>query len=160
MVSYNVSTKATNTIFNGVTGLAAAVAVDGKGSVYYVQNQQLVVRGLDGTITPIFGEFYSTTYLGPIGLAYNEVTGDLWISSKASGGESYFKLDKFHHASSAGYDGGNAQQIALDSFGEMYASGSSVISPGPAAADSGPGDALSIQGYTGGDTLRRLQSAL
>lgn len=149
VISYNLSTNATSTIFTGISGLAAAVAADGKGSIYYVQNQQLMVRGPDGTTTPIFGEFYTTTYLGPISLAYNEVTGDLWISSRASGGESYIKLDKFHHASSAGYDGGNSLQIALDSFGEMYASGSSVISPGPAAADSGPGDAESIQGYTG-----------
>jgi sugar lactone lactonase YvrE len=151
VISYNLATKATNTIFSGVTGLAATVAVDGKGSIYYIENLQVMVRAPNGTTTPIYGEFLS--YFegfpanSPNSLAYNEVTGDLWISSISSGGESYFRLDKFHHASSAGYSGGQSQQIALDSFGEMYASGGSVISPGPAAADSGPGDAESYQGF-------------
>jgi len=151
VISYNLATKATNTIFSGVTGLAAAVAVDGKGSVYYIENLQVMVRAPNGTTTPIYGEFLS--YFegfpanSPNSLAYNELTGDLWISSISSGGESYFRLDKFHHASSAGYSGGQSQQIALDSFGEMYASGGSVISPGPAAADSGPGVAESYQGF-------------
>jgi hypothetical protein len=141
VVQFNLTTRAQTTTFSGVTGLQPAIATDGAGGIYYAIGFQLMFRAVDGTVSPIFGEFNDgvSSGTGIFGLAFDPVRKYLWVDSATNGGVGVIRLDALHHASNAsggqaGYEHG---EIALDSDGKAYTPGT-VYTDGPDAANLGP----------------------
>jgi sugar lactone lactonase YvrE len=138
IVNFNLTTSAQTTLLSGLTQLSAMVATDGKGDLFYVQNK-VVMESISGsTPVPIFGEFSNpdpNINAYPSELAFNEVTGNLFVAQYDGGGQEVIRIDKLHHSIYVGLP--HTAQLSLDSQGELYGT-DTVISTG-AAADSGPG---------------------
>ena len=149
VVNYNLATSTQTTLLSGLTKLSAMVATDGRGDLFYVQNNILLESAPGTTPVPIFGEFggldsYATA--SPSALAFNEATGDLYVGKNGAYEENVIRVDKLHHMIYLGQP--QLGQLNLDGQGELYAP-DLVISTG-AAADSGPAIAnSSAPGYSG-----------
>jgi sugar lactone lactonase YvrE len=148
IVNFNLTTSAQTTLQSGLTQLSAMVATNGKGDLFYVQNK-VVMESIPGsTPVPIFGEFSNpdpNINAYPSALAFNEVTGDLFVAQNYGSTQLVSRIDKLHHTIFVGRT--QNAQLSLDSQGELDGT-DTVISTG-AAADSGPGIFDASQGLGG-----------